>query len=384
MTADTVGGVWTFSLDLMAALRGSGIDFALATMGPPPNAQQRAALGRIGNVTLHESAFKLEWMENPWADVDEAGRWLLDVAEHFQPDMIHLNGYAHGDLPWRRPVLMVAHSCVYSWYTAVKNQPPPASWTTYRERVTRGLAAATAVTAPTEAMLANVRRHYDGSFRAIAPIHNGRSQSLFRSAPKKEPSIVTAGRLWDEAKNIRLLEEAAPSVDWPICIAGETRRPEGGETAFRCLKQLGILSPEMFAEQLSRAAIYALPARYEPFGLTALEAALSGCALVLADIPSLREVWADAAVFVSPHNVAGWSGTLNRLARDRALRESLARRALLRGEHFTTKRMAEEYLRAYLKTRDDHQHCYEDRSLLSFTPVGLESRQRPLPSRLRH
>ncbi len=32
-----------------------------------------------------------------------------------------------------------------------------------------------------------------------------------------------------------------------------------------------------------------LPARYEPFGLSVLEAALSGCALVLGDIPSLRE-----------------------------------------------------------------------------------------------
>ena len=49
---------------------------------------------------------------------------------------------------------------------------------------------------------------------------------------------------------------------------------------------------------MGRAAIYALPARYEPFGLSILEAALSGCALVIGDIPSLREIWADAALFV--------------------------------------------------------------------------------------
>ncbi len=51
---------------------------------------------------------------------------------------------------------------------------------------------------------------------------------------------------------------------------------------------------------LGRASIFALPARYEPFGLLPLEAALSGCALVLGDIPSLREVWGDAAWFVPP------------------------------------------------------------------------------------
>ena len=35
---------------------------------------------------------------------------------------------------------------------------------------------------------------------------------------------------------------------------------------------------------INTASIYALPARYEPFGLSILEAALSGCALVLGDI----------------------------------------------------------------------------------------------------
>ena len=53
---------------------------------------------------------------------------------------------------------------------------------------------------------------------------------------------------------------------------------------------------------IARAAIYALPAHYEPFGLSILEAAMSGCALVLGDIPSLREIWGDAAVFVHPDN----------------------------------------------------------------------------------
>ena len=54
---------------------------------------------------------------------------------------------------------------------------------------------------------------------------------------------------------------------------------------------------------LRRATIFALPARYEPFGLSALEAGLAGCALVLGDIP-MREVWHDAAMFVPPEQPA--------------------------------------------------------------------------------
>jgi glycosyltransferase involved in cell wall biosynthesis len=39
------------------------------------------------------------------------------------------------------------------------------------------------------------------------------------------------------------------------------------------------------------------PSLYEPFGLAPLEAALRGCALVLSDIGSFRELWDGCAAF---------------------------------------------------------------------------------------
>jgi hypothetical protein len=42
---------------------------------------------------------------------------------------------------------------------------------------------------------------------------------------------------------------------------------------------LGELTRRQLAREMGCAAIFAAPARYEPFGLAALEAALSGCAL---------------------------------------------------------------------------------------------------------
>ena len=56
------------------------------------------------------------------------------------------------------------------------------------------------------------------------------------------------------------------------------------------------------ARHLGSAAIFAAPARYEPFGLAILEAAAAGCALVLGDISSLRENWGGAALFVDPED----------------------------------------------------------------------------------
>src|SRR5688500_5982965 len=112
MTADTVGGVWTYALELIRALEPHGYQVLLATMGRAVSAEQSSELRELTNVELAESTYKLEWMDDPWRDVEAAGKWLLSLERDFQPDLIHLNGYAHGSLPWNAPVLNVGHSCV--------------------------------------------------------------------------------------------------------------------------------------------------------------------------------------------------------------------------------------------------------------------------------
>ncbi|HYH44469.1 MAG TPA: glycosyltransferase family 4 protein, partial [Thermoanaerobaculia bacterium] len=95
MTADTVGGVWTYALELARGLADQGIEVAIATMGAPVDGLQREMAGRIPRLKVFESNFKLEWMDDPWRDVERAGDWLLGLEERFAPDLIHLNGYAH-------------------------------------------------------------------------------------------------------------------------------------------------------------------------------------------------------------------------------------------------------------------------------------------------
>jgi glycosyltransferase involved in cell wall biosynthesis len=107
------------------------------------------------------------------------------------------------------------------------------------------------------------------------------------------------------------------------------------------------LSPSDLASWLARAAIYALPARYEPFGLSALEAALSGCALVLGDISSLRENWDGAAVFVPPDDHNRLEAALRRLMEHGEQRESFALLAANRAREFTQSRMVSDYLNVY-------------------------------------
>jgi glycogen(starch) synthase len=277
MTADTVGGVFTYAQDLAGAL---DEDVVLATFGPRRGSDAHRDL-------------KLEWMDDPWDDLAEAERWLLEVEERERPDVVHLNGYAHGAAPFDAPTLVAGHSCVLSWWRAVKGGDPPPEWDRYRDVVRRGLRAADAVVAPTAFMLSELAALYGPLPRIARVVHNGSAAP--RARRPKERFVLAAGRFWDEAKNLHALDAAARGLGVPVLLAGDA----GGSTP-RHAYALGPLTPGQLTAVRARAAVFAAPARYEPFGLAILEAARAGCSLVLGDIPSLRELWDGAARFVDP------------------------------------------------------------------------------------
>ncbi len=355
MTADTVGGVWTYSLQLAQALQTYGVEVSLATMGGALSEAQACEAACLPNLTLYRSGYKLEWMDDPWQDVAEAGEWLLCLEQRIEPDIVHLNGYTHAALPWRAPTLVVGHSCVLSWWRAVKGSDAPAEWSRYRREVERGLRAAGVVVAPSNAMLAALQRHY-GPLDACRVVYNGLDYGhqgvSKRDVGEKEPFILSVGRLWDEAKNVAALGRVAPMLPWPVRTAGESKHPDGRRAVIEGVYPLGRLSQTNMRGWFSRASIYALPARYEPFGLSALEAGLAGCALVLGDIPSLREVWGDAALFVPPDDTAALQAALLELIADDGLRGEMGARAVQHALRYSAEAMAAGYMEAYAKLQE--------------------------------
>jgi glycosyltransferase involved in cell wall biosynthesis len=314
-------------------------------MGAALTDLQREQIARLPTVDLHESRYELEWMPSPWADVARAGAWLLELERELCPDLIHLNQFAFGALPFGTPALVVAHSCVLSWWRAVHGTRAPRDLDRYRTAVRQGLDRAALVAAPTAAMMRTLATNY-GYQREGIVIPNGRSASRYNPGVKK-PLILAAGRLWDCAKNLTALEEVASQLPWPILVAGSNAQPGGGIRESRGVEALGDLAPERLAREFARASIYALPARYEPFGLSVLEAALAGCALVLGDIPSLREVWGATALYVPPDDHDALRACLARLMSDDRLRERLAHASRQRALTYTPELMARSYLQAY-------------------------------------
>ena len=325
MTADTVGGVWTYCVELAHAL---DAEVHLATMGRRMSDAQRAEAAVFACV--HESDFPLEWQPDPWQGVDAAGSWLLSLERELQPEVVHLNGYVHAALPWGAPTVVVAHSDVVSWFRAVQGVDAPPEWDVYRQRVGQGLRAAHRVVAPTAAVAADLAVAYGFSDAVVVP--NCRRPDVVAPG-EKEAFVLAAGRAWDAAKGVDALCRVAPSLPAPVVVAGEGAAPG--------VDARGLLPFAELAALMSRAAVFAAPARYEPFGLGILEAGLAGCAMVLGDIPSLREVWGEAASYVRDDDalVAAVTAALSDASRGQAARE----RALT----YTPERTARGYQKAY-------------------------------------
>jgi glycosyltransferase involved in cell wall biosynthesis len=344
MTADTVGGIWTYATGLAASLAASGAEVHLVTMGPKPRPDQREMLA-ISPVRLIESDLALEWQDPEAADLVHARDFLASLECRIRPDIIHLNSYREANFDWQAPVVIGAHSCVNSWGMACDDSAwlSEPRWQQYTALVAAALDRADAWVAPTQAFGDVMSDLYRPRSRPIT-IRNGLIPSTAASGPKK-CFILAAGRMWDAAKNLTLLTEAGKDLDWPVFVAGTAARSVGKLDSG--IELLGELSHSELRTRMQRAAIFVSPARYEPFGLSVLEAADAGCALVLADIPTFRELWNGAALFVPANDADCLRAALSRLCTDGVARTRLQVAASRRAQRYSMLQMTEAYARLY-------------------------------------
>ncbi len=91
----------------------------------------------------------------------------------------------------------------------------------------------------------------------------------------------------------------------------------------------------------------ALPSFYEGFGLPAVEALRAGAPLLASDIPVLREVAGDAALFSRRRPAGPLGGPCRRAAGRRRPAGDLRRRGLERAKQFDWGRAADETVQAF-------------------------------------
>jgi glycogen(starch) synthase len=350
ITSDTVGGVWTYTQELVTGLITRGHRVTLVSFGRLPESNQTEWLRALPAIDYRPTEYALEWMETAQKDFDESRRYLELLVKEVKPDVLHLSQYCYGDLAAGVPKIVVAHSDIVSWWLAVHGREPEDSpWIRrYRQIVCHGLRGADLVVAPSQWMLDSLSRHYSHTTPG-AVIYNGRTASQFDPDQDKENSVLSVGRLWDAGKHMSLLLEGELPV--PVFLVGWEREP-GRENASRKVEvppNVQLLGPKSQAELrglFAAAGIYVATSRYEPFGLAPLEAALSRCTLVLNDNPVFHELWDDVAIFFKRDDSEDLARVIATLSRDPLQMQEYGERAHHRAAtKFSASSMVQDYER---------------------------------------
>jgi glycogen synthase len=349
MTTDTIGGVWTFTQELAKGLLERGCAICLISFGRPPSDTQQSWLTHMQSegaerFRYESESIPLEWMESNDRAYRDAAPLLMAHARTFDAELVHSNQFCFGALPLEIPKIITAHSDVVSWAECCRGCALEDSFwlRRYRTLVAEGIAEADSIIAPTYWMAEALARNFPLSKKAEV-IPNGRSIPQEKMGNRKLQA-VTAGRIWDEAKNIALLREVQSPI--PVYIAGESQHGSNrAVTELGGAVLLGALSPEELLALFRESAIYICTSRYEPFGLAPLEAALCGCAVVAHDIASLREVWEGSALYFS--DAGSLTTLLHRLYREPTLLRAAQQRSTQHAQKFSARRMANQYLRHF-------------------------------------
>jgi glycosyltransferase involved in cell wall biosynthesis len=346
ITADAVGGVWQYSVDLARGLARLGIETVLAVLGPAPSEEQRKLATSVPRLKLVETGLALDWLAEDGEALARASQGIARLARKANVDLVQLNSAAlAADAHFEMPVVVVHHSCVATWWQAVNGTPLPEDFAWRTEVVARGLEAADLVVTPTAAFGATVQRCY-GLPELPRTVHNGRTPLAIPNAAPHD-FVFTAGRLWDEGKNLGTLDAAAGALGVPVRAAGPLKGPNGAEVMFDNIHCLGSLGEEELGRWLSARPVFVSAALYEPFGLAVLEAAAAGCALILSDIPTFRELWDGVATFIPARDEHAFTEAIAALVGDDFERAVQGRATKERASRFTPDAMAAQMAALY-------------------------------------
>lgn len=346
MTTDCVGGVWRYSITLAGMLQRRGWRVGLGVVGPSPSARHRSE-AEAADIELVDTGLPpLDWEAGGTVAVNHARAKLRRAAGSWGADIVHVNQPAYCGPCWSTPVVAALHSCVESWWREVKGGPAPEAWGWHRDAVKSGLQHADVALAPSRSFAHAATAIYDTK-QPVHVVYNGAADAVSMTPQARHPAVLAAGRLWDEGKNMAALNAAAGFIDWPVYVAGSRAR-NNNEIKFESLRYLGELDITAMRRAQKGAAIFVSPSLYEPFGLAVLEAALSGAALALSDIPTFRELWGDAASYFDPKSPRSIAAVINELIRDEGLRNGMAARSRRRAVRFNIGKQADHMEAIYL------------------------------------
>ena len=104
------------------------------------------------------------------------------------------------------------------------------------------------------------------------------------------------------------------------------------------------VSDNQLTKLYSNAKMLVFPSFYEGFGLPPLEAMSCGCPVIISDIPVLRELYENSALYINPCSVENIKNAISNLLNDSNLSNSLVKRGLEQSKKYSWKKSANQII----------------------------------------
>jgi glycosyltransferase involved in cell wall biosynthesis len=189
---------------------------------------------------------------------------------------------------------------------------------------------------------------------APAPTHMRQEARRRFNLPLEQPILLNVARLAAQKNQEQLIRVLACMPEVHLVLAGSGDK----DASLRALAAtlgvtdrihlLGALPVGDIADLYSGADLFVFPSTWETFGLAAVEAAMVGVPMVVADLPGLREVLqvdgSEPVEYVAPHDTEGWIAAIRAALAAPPLPRTVATYARAMRRKYSRERMIDSYL----------------------------------------
>ena len=239
----------------------------------------------------------------------------------------------------------------------------------YRIAINRAVSRSRQVIAVSEASKNDIISMLGVSREKVTVVHEAVDASFLTSAQNKpgevltrynisKPYIIWVG-VWRRYKNLEILARSFNTLvksgfDFQLVLAGEEdiHHPEVAAKIREIVSNERLIAPGRVSQNdlvslYAGAEVFVNPSLTEGFGLTSVEAQTLGLPVVASDIPVMREVLGESALYFSPSSEEQLLSRLSVILGDKSVREKYAKKSLENARRYSWEETAKKTEKIY-------------------------------------
>jgi len=190
-----------------------------------------------------------------------------------------------------------------------------------------------------------------------------KTQNLLKMLKIKTPYIIYVGNAYPHKNLERLLDAFKILISHHstlianlviVCPRDVFSERLNAEIAKRDLESqvvlCGYLEPKDLKLLFDYAEVYVFPSLSEGFGIPGLNAMAANIPVVCSDIPTLQEIYQDAALYFDPGNSGDFADKIKKILEDQKTRTTIVKKGIKQVRKYSWQKMARETLDVYEST----------------------------------